>query len=210
MTDARAYLKTLTLAGALLLALSPVAEAQQAADLRDEIGRCTGIEDNLERLACFDAAAAAMEDRRSDAAEAAAAALQREFRFSPGLKTGAFTFRLAVSGSQQISRETAASSEVEQVVRRISRALGALDDWSVAVTVHGAAVSLPRNTPYSGDELLVQARTGMSRTGLPEDRYTVTKGAAAEPVLWDDGRVRSPNEHIIIEIGGLSGDAPQR
>ena len=189
---------------AAVVALVPAASAQT--DLRAAIARCAEISDGAERLACFDAAAAEMQDHASAETDAAATALKREFRFSPGLMAGPFTFKLTVSGSQQISRETAAAREVEQVVRRISKALSGTDNWSVAVTVHGAAVSLPRNTPYSGEELLVQARAGMARTGLPEERYSVEKGPDAEPVLWDDGRVRSPNEHIVIEVTGFDGE----
>ena len=40
----------------------------------------------------------------------------------------------------------------------------------------------------------------MARSGLAEDRYSVTQGDNATPVLWDDGRVRSVNEHIIVEV----------
>jgi hypothetical protein len=42
---------------------------------------------------------------------------------------------------------------------------------------------------------------------LPEARYTITQGADAEPSLWDDGRVRSANEHIDIVITDLGGTA---
>ena len=41
----------------------------------------------------------------------------------------------------------------------------------------------------------------MTRTGLPKDRYSVDIGPDAQPVLWDDGRVRSANENIEIVIG---------
>ncbi|MBT3931513.1 MAG: hypothetical protein HOF34_12430, partial [Rhodospirillaceae bacterium] len=54
---------------------------------------------------------------------------------------------------------------------------------------------------YTAADLLAQARTGMTRTGLPKDRYSVDIGPDAQPVLWDDGRVRSANENIEIVIG---------
>jgi len=43
----------------------------------------------------------------------------------------------------------------------------------------------------------------MARTGLAKERYTVSQGADAAPLLWDDGRLRSENEHIIIEVVDL-------
>ena len=68
------------------------------------------------------------------------------------------------------------------------------------MTVHGTQITFSRGNPYTGPELLAQARTGMVRSGLAEDRYSVTQGTDATPELWDDGRVRSVNEHIIVEV----------
>ena len=64
---------------------------------------------------------------------------------------------------------------------------------------------LPRAEPLTGAELLDQATRALGRSGLPEARYDVILGADAEPSLWDDGRVRGSNEHIIVDIVGLSG-----
>ena len=173
------------------------------ADLRDDIAKCAAIADDGARLACFDALAATPGAGDSALSTAAADALKREFRFDPGIMTGPFTFRLSVSGDLQISRPTAAAREVERVVRRIDKVLADNDEWGIVVTVHGAQVALSRGSPYSGAELLAQARSGMARTGLDETRYAVRVGEEAVPDLWDDGRVRSANEHIIVEVTGL-------
>lgn len=170
------------------------------ADLRDDISRCAALTDQVERLACFDTVAAEQANAHNAAAAAAITALQREFRFDPGLMTGPLSFRIQVSGNQVVSRPTAAAREVEGVLRRVQKVIGGTDDWRVSVIVHGGQVTLSRGQPYSGDELLAQARTGMARTGLPEGRYSVKIGPDAEPVLWDDGRVRSANENIDIVI----------
>jgi hypothetical protein len=173
------------------------------ADLRSDVARCAAIVDGAARLACFDTLAGGVEAPQSAARDAAIAALSREFRFDRGLMTGPLSFRVAVSGNLVLSRETAAAREVEDVVRRIARTIDGSNDWRVAVTVHGGKAKLSRGHPYTGEELLAQARAGMASTGLAETRYTVTRGADAEPVLWDDGRVRSANEHIEIEIEGF-------
>lgn len=173
------------------------------AGLSDDIARCAAIADDSARLACFDTLAAAAADGGSEVSAAAAEALKKEFRFDSGLMTGPFTFRLPVSGDLKIARATAAAREVENVTRRIARALAGISDWRVAVTVHGAHLALSRGNPYTGAELLAQAQAGMARTGLAQERYTVTQGADATPILWDDGRVRSVNEHIIVEVTGL-------
>ncbi len=170
------------------------------AGLRDDIAACAAFADDGARLACFDALDASADGDTITLTTAAATALKQEFRFDPGLMTGPFTFRLAVSGDLKISRSTMAAREVEGVARRIGKALADNNDWAIAVTVHGAQVTLSRGNPYSGAELLAQARTGMAGTGLAEDRYTVTQGAVATPVLWDDGRVRSVNEHITVDV----------
>lgn len=173
------------------------------AGLRDDIARCAAIDNDGERLACFDGLAEQAKTQASALTPAMAAALNREFRFDSRLMTGPFSFRLAVSGDLTISRPTAAAREVENLVRRIGKALADSDDWGVVVTVHGAQITFSRGNPYIGDELLAQAQTGLARSGLAEDRYKLTKGVDAVPVLWDDGRVRSVNEHIIVEVTEL-------
>jgi hypothetical protein len=169
------------------------------AGLHDRIAACTAIADDGARLACFDGLAATASDGSALAPEAAAA-LKKEFRFDSRLMTGPFTFRLAVSGNLKISRSTAAAREVERVVRRVGTALADSGKWRIIVTVHGAQIAFSRGNPYTGAELLAQTLTGMAGSGLAKDRYTVTQGADATPVLWDDGRVRSVNEHIIVEV----------
>jgi hypothetical protein len=173
------------------------------AGLRDDIASCAAIADDGERLACFDGLAETAKSGVSTLSPAAADALKKEFRFNSRLMTGPFSFRLAVSGDLKISRPTAAAREVENLVRRVGKALADNSDWGVIVTVHGAQITFSRGNPYTGAELLAQAQTGMARTGLAGDRYKVTKGADATPVLWDDGRVRSVNEHIIVEVTEL-------
>lgn len=191
-----------------LLALLGVAMSPSAhADIRADVTRCAAIADETARLACFDTAATDMQSERNAAASTATAALAQEFRFDPNKISGPLNLKIEVSGNLQLSRETFASREVEDAVRRITKALGNIEDWSLAITVHGGKVSLSRGSPYSGQELLVQAQTGAERSGLPEDRYTITRGADAEPELWDDGRVRSANEHIDIVVTGLGTTA---
>jgi len=186
---------------AVLGAVAATASPAQAG-LVEKLAACAAIADDSARLACFDDLVKANADGPALSAEAAAA-LKQEFRFDRGLMTGPFTFRLVVSGDLSISRATAAAREVERVVRRVAKALGDGDSWGIAVTVHGAKVALSRGHPYSGAELLAQAQTGMARTGLAKERYTVSQGADAAPLLWDDGRLRSENEHIIIEVVDL-------
>ena len=173
------------------------------AGLRDDIAACAALADDGARLACYDGLVTSPAADVTALSPAAAEALKREFRFDSGLMTGPFTFRLAVSGDLKISRSTMAAREVENVARRISKALADNAEWGIAVTVHGAEIALSRGNPYTGAELLAQAKTGMARTGLAEDRYSITQGEDATPVLWDDGRVRSVNEHIIIEVTKL-------
>ena len=170
------------------------------AGLRDDVAACRAIAGDDARLACFDALGASADADTLALTAAAATALKKEFRFDSGLMTGDFTFRIAVSGDLKISRSTMAAREVENVARRIAKALADNSDWAISVTVHGAEIALSRGNPYTGAELLAQAQTGMVRTGLATDRYTVTQGPDAAPILWDDGRVRSVNEHIIIEV----------
>ena len=188
---------------ALPLAALPLSAGAAHADARDEVARCAAILDDTQRLACFDAAAASLQAERNAAAEEAAATLKREFRFDRNAMTGPLSFRIQVSGNLVLSRETAAAREVEKTARRITKALGEIEGWKLSITVHGGQVSLSRGHPYSGVELLEQSETGMANSGLLENRYTITQGPDAEPDLWDDGRVRSANEHIDIEIIGL-------
>ncbi len=172
------------------------------AGLHDKIAACAAIAGDGARLACFDGLTAVAPDSPA-LTSAAATALKQEFRFDSGLMTGPFTFRLAVSGNLRISRSTMAARGVENVVRRVSKALADSSHWRITVTVHGAQIAFSRGNPYTGAELLAQAQTGMASSELAPDRYTVTQGADATPVLWDDGRVRSVNEHIIVEVQGL-------
>jgi hypothetical protein len=192
---------------ACLLACLALAGGARA-DLRDDIALCATIPDDGPRLACFDDIAdktqAALPDGL-DAGERRAleTALQREFRFDPGLKTGTFSFRIAVSGDLQISRSTAAASEIERLIQRIAKAFGDFNGWGVTATVHGGSVALSRGRPYSGEELAQQAQAGLTRSGLGSDRYTIEIGPPAQPLLWDDGRVRAANEHIDVVITGI-------
>lgn len=192
-----------------LLAITALGAAPAHANLGEDIQRCAALADDDVRLACFDEVAADLANAHNSQADAAIAALQKEFRFDPGLMTGPLTFVIKVSGNQVVSRDTAASSEVENVLRRVQKAIDANGNWNAAVIVHGGKVTLSRGQPYSGDELLAQARAGLARTGLAAERYSVEIGPDAEPVLWDDGRVRSANENIEIRIGGF-GEARTR
>lgn len=187
--------------------LAAVLAAPAYADLRDEIAACAEIGDETDRLACFDTAAAEMQLKRDAAAVDAADALRKEFRFDRNLLTGPLSMRIEASGNLRVSRDTAVAREVEEVVRRATKALGEIDGWSLSLVVHGGKVALSRGTPYSGAELLAQARRGLRLSGLPENRYTVALGEDAEPDLWDDGRIRSANEHINVRIVGLGNTA---
>jgi hypothetical protein len=131
------------------------------AGLPDDVARCAAIADGGERLACFDGLAATAKTDVSALTPAAADALKREFRFDSRLMTGPFSFRLAVSGDLKISRPTAAAREVENLVRRVGKALADSEDWGVVVTVHGAQITFSRGNPYTGAELLAQAQAGM-------------------------------------------------
>ena len=200
-------LATPVLAGFGVLALLAAHPVQ--ADIRADVTRCATITDDGARLACFDAAAVEMQIERDAAAVAATEALATEFRFDRNTLSGPLSLKVEVSGNLQLSRDTFAAREVEEAVRRITKALGDIEGWRLDVTVHGGKVALSRGSPYSGEELLLQAERGMKRSGLPETRYTVQRGPDAEPLLWDDGRVRSANEHINIFIRGL-GNAAER
>ncbi len=178
------------------------------ADLRGDVTRCAKIADGSERLACFDALAVAVPgDTASGVTDGERAemlaALRREFRFSPELRTGDFSFRLTVSGELKISRDTAVARDVERLVRRIDKTFDGISGWGVTATVHGGSVTLSRGTPYTGDELAAQTRIGLERVGLPADRFAVEIGKPAQPRLWDDGRIRDANEHVDIVITGL-------
>lgn len=188
---------------AILTSLALFGSPAAHADLRDDIARCAGMADDTERLACFDTVATDTQSTRNAAAAEAEAALKREFRFDPGLMTGPLSFRIAANGGLIISRDTAVARDVEKVVSRVAKALGDSDDWNVSISVHGGRVTLSRGSPYTGDELVSQVQVGMTRTGLPQERYTIIRGTDAEPILWDDGRVRHANEHVNIEIVGF-------
>ena len=200
-------LATPFLAGFGLLALLAAQPAH--ADIRADVTRCATIADDAERMACFDTAAVEMQIERAAAAVAATDAMAREFRFDRNIFSGPLSLKVEVSGNLQLSRDTFAARKIEEAVRRTTKALGDIEGWSLSITVHGGKVALSRGSPYSGEELLLQAKSGLERSGLPEDRYTITRGPDAEPLLWDDGRVRSANEHIDIVVTGL-GNAVSR
>jgi len=188
-------------------AMAAVLATPVHADLRDEIAACAEIGDEAARLACFDTAAAEMQLKRDAAAVDASDALREEFRFDRNLLTGPLSMRIEASGNLRVSRDTAVAREVEEIVRRTTKALGEIDGWSLSLIVHGGKVALSRGTPYSGADLLSQTRRGLRLSGLPENRYTVALGEDAEPDLWDDGRIRSANEHIDVRIVGLGNTA---
>jgi len=190
-----------------LALLAAVLTGPAHADLRDDIARCAGLADDTARLACFDAAATDMQNARNAAGENAAAALSKEFRFDVDALTGPLSLRVNARGNLRTSRDTVVAREVETIVRRINMALTGIDGWSLSLVVHGGKVTLSRGSPYSGGELLAQARTGLARSGLPKNRYTTALGEDAEPEFWDDGRIRSANEHIDIQIVGLGATA---
>lgn len=188
-----------------LAALLTFAVTPAPGDIRKDIARCGTLVEASERLTCFDSLAAKIANIRNAAEAAAVTALQREFRFDRDLMTGPLAFRINVSGNEVVSRKTAAAREVENVLLRVQKVIGDTDDWRVLVVVHGGKVTLSRGHPYSGQELLAQANAGIDRTGLSPERYSVTRGPDAAPVLWDDGRVRHANENIEIAIS--FGDA---
>jgi hypothetical protein len=189
------------LAGFAFLALFAAHPAQ--ADIRADVTRYATIAADGERLACFDLAAQEMRVERDAAAVAATQALATEFRFDRNMLSGPLSLKVEVSGNLRLSRDTFAAREIEGAVRRITKALGDIEGWKLEITVHGGKVALSRGSPYSGEELLLQAESGMKRSGLPDGRYTIQRGSDADPLLWDDGRVRSANEHIDIVITGL-------
>lgn len=184
------------------------ASGTASATLRDDVARCVQLSSDSERLACFDAIDLPAADTAPSAIGDAdrremLAALDREFRFSPHLRTDELAFRLAISGELKISRDTAIAREVERLVKRIDKALAGKDSWGIAVTAHGASVAFNRGTPYTGEELADQAKLGLKRTRLTEDRFTVTIGEPAAPRLWDDGRIRDANEHLEVFVTGF-------
>ncbi|MDE0780955.1 MAG: hypothetical protein OSB67_09430 [Alphaproteobacteria bacterium] len=185
-----------------IMLISPPAHA----GIGSNLNRCAAISGDTARLICFDAVAANMNAEHSLAAKKATAALAQEFRFDSNVIQSPHFLRTEVSGNLRLSRETAAARKVEGLVRRITKAIGNIDGWSLAITVHGGKVTLSRGSPYTGTELLAQAKDGMTNSGLPKDRYSVMLGPDANPTLWDDGRVRSANEHIDIVVLDLGGD----
>ncbi|HCP01478.1 MAG: hypothetical protein CL573_07995 [Alphaproteobacteria bacterium] len=198
---------TLALATALAALLGP-ANTPARGDLSESFASCSILTDDTKRLACFDMLTAEIPEARSALEARAMTALQREFRFDPGLMTGPLAFRINVSGNEVVSRDTAAAREVESILRRVKRVIGSIDKWRVNIVVHGARVTLSRGRPYSAAELMAQVNVGIARAGLEAARYVAEQGSDAEPVLWDDGRVRSANENIEITIS--FGDAETR
>ena len=196
---------TLIFAGLAFLVVVLASPAH--ADLQNDISRCTSLANDTARLACFDATATDLQNARNAAGKSAAAALSKEFRFDVGALTGPLSLRVNAIGNFRTSRDTVVARDVETIVRRIHKALDSIDSWSLSLVVHGGKVTLSRGSPYSGNELLLQARTGLSRSGLSDSRYMTTLGSDAEPELWDDGRIRSANEHIDIKIIGLGAAA---
>ena len=178
--------------------------AAAAADVTADIRRCGALTDDSARLACFDEVAAGLDGGATDAISAQAlAALDREFRFDRSTRVAPTMFRLEVSKYLSLSRETGPGRDVQRLATRINQAIGNLPGWSLDIVVHGASVELPRARPLSGAELLDQATRAMLGSGVPEDRYAIAIGPDAEPLLWDDGRVRGSNEHITVEVSGL-------
>ncbi len=184
------------------IAVLPVATS---ADVAQDLASCVVITDDSARLACFDDLAARIATDGVKAGDAAAvlAALDREFRFDRSTRIAPLRFRLNVSQYLSVSRATGPGRDVERLARRINEVIGDIDGWTVEITVHGARVKLPRAQPLTGEELFEQASRAMARSGLPEDRFEIILGPDAEPALWDDGRVRDSNEHIIVEVAGL-------
>lgn len=197
----------LILAAPVLALLGTAMSPSAHADIADDVTRCAVIAEDAARLACYDTAAVEMQSEKVSAASDAVEALAQEFRFDRHTLVGPLALTLEVSGNLQLSRETFAAREVEEAMRRTTKALGDIEGWSLNITVHGGKVSLSRGSPYSAQELLIQAQSGAERSGLPADRYSITRGADAEPILWDDGRVRSANEHINISVTGLGASA---
>ena len=175
------------------------------ADVAQDLARCAAVADDGARLACYDNVAAGtnQEAVSSGNAEVALAALDRKFRFDRSTRVEPLLFRLEVSQYLSVSRETGPGRDVERLARRINEAIGAIPGWLLEITVHGARVKIPRARPYSGEELLNQAAQAMAQSGLPEARFNLVLGTDAEPSLWDDGRVRDSNEHIVVEVTGL-------
>ncbi|MGE0256755.1 MAG: hypothetical protein AB7N54_19180 [Alphaproteobacteria bacterium] len=195
-----------TVLPALLLALAVAFGAAPAqADARADLAHCVTVADPTERLACYDALAARSVDLpKSAARDDATVRLAEEFRFDGHrLMTGPLAFSIRVSGVLKTNRDTRAEREVTQLTRRIVRALDGLSGWRLAVTVHGTTVELPREQPFTTDELYAQARAGMAATGLPAEQWSVVRGRPAEPALWDDGRLRDANENITIDVVGF-------
>lgn len=195
-----------TLLPAILLAIAVALAAPAArADERADLAHCVTIAAAAERLACYDALAArTVELPKSAARDEATARLAEEFRFDGRrVMTGPLEFNIRVSGTLKTSRETRAEREVTLLVQRIARALDGVNGWRLTVTVHGTAVPLPREQPFTTDELYAQARAGMDAAGLPAERWSVVRGRPADPALWDDGRLRDANEHIVIAVVGF-------
>lgn len=192
--------------GAVLLPLGAVLlPAAATADVAQDLTRCAAVADDGARLACYDDLAAGIgQDGVADGkAEIVLAALDREFRFDRSTRVEPLLFRLDVSKYLSVSREAGPGRDVERLARRINDAIDDIPGWSLEITIHGAQVKISRARPLTGAELMDQAVRAMAQSGLPETRFNIVQGADAEPLLWDDGRVRGSNEHIIVEITGL-------
>ena len=191
---------------AFLLPLAAVfLPAAAAADVAADLTRCAALTEDGARLACYDGVAAGIGQDNAPAGslEAALTGLDREFRFDRSTRVEPLLFRLEVSKYLSVSRETGPGRDVARLARRIDQAIGDIQGWVLEITVHGAQVKISRAQPLSGDELLNQVTRAMARSGLAEARFNVMLGPDAEPSLWDDGRVRGSNEHIVIEVTGL-------
>ncbi|MDG2312851.1 MAG: hypothetical protein P8M15_02345 [Alphaproteobacteria bacterium] len=170
------------------------------ANFSQKIISCKLVNNNIERLNCYDRLAKTESKKLQNISLNQQNAIKKEFRFDSDLLIKPLTFRLNLSGNLKISRSTMASREVENLILRISKALNGSSNWKLKITVHGAKTSLSRGNPYTGKELFVQAKSGLMLTKLSPERYSLEQGPEALPILWDDGRIRSINEHIIVKI----------
>jgi len=170
------------------------------ANISQKIILCKLVNNKIERLACYDKLAKSESRKLQNISLKQQNAIKREFRFDSDLIINPLTFRLNVSGDLKISRSTMASREVEKLILRISRALNGSSNWKLKITVHGAKTALSRGNPYTGKELYDQTKTGLKLSKFSPERYSLKQGPEAMPILWDDGRIRSINEHIIFEI----------
>ena len=170
------------------------------ANMNQSIISCKSVKNNTARLNCYDSLARIESKKLYNLSLEQQNAIKREFRFDSDLLIKPLTFRLNVSGNLRISRSTMASREVENLILRINKALNGSNNWKLKITVHGAKIALSRSNPYTQKELFDQAKSGLMRSKFPQERYTLNQGPDAMPILWDDGRIRRINEHIIVKI----------